>query len=67
MTDEFEPSRFSLVGIIGGLMFSENLGDVHDEIDHLCDLVGMPRPQGSFEEGWTDDDFLNVGIEPEDD
>lgn len=56
--------RFSLFGIIGGLMVSENLGDVHDEINHLCDLAGIPRPEGDFEDGWTDDDWLNVGREP---
>lgn len=55
------PQRFSLLGIIGGLMVSENLGDVHDEINHLCDLAGIPRPVGSFEEGWTESDWQNVG------
>ncbi len=42
-------------------MVSENLGDVHDEIDHLHDLVGLPRPEGNFEEGWTSKDWKNVG------
>lgn len=46
--------RFSLLGIISGLMLSENLGDVHDEINHLCDLAGIPRPDGDFIDGWTD-------------
>ncbi len=54
------PKRFSLLGIIGGLMVSENLGDVHDEINHLCDLAGIPRPEGDFEEGWTKQDWANV-------
>jgi hypothetical protein len=57
------PKRFSLLGIIHGLMVSENLGDVHDEIDHLCDLAGIPRPEGSFEEGWTVEDWRHVGEE----
>jgi len=43
------PTRFSLLGIIGGLMVSENLGDVHDEVDHLCDLAGTP-PLGPMPE-----------------
>lgn len=51
--------RFSLFGIIGGLMLSENLGDVHDEINHLCDLAGIPRPEGGFY-GWTRQDWLNI-------
>lgn len=54
------PYRFSLRGIIRGLMLSENLGDVHDEVNHLCDLAGIPRPAGNFEEGWTDADWRNV-------
>lgn len=61
------PPRFSLLGIIGGLMVAENLGDVHDEVNHLCDLAGIPRPEGSFVEGWTVQDWRNVGREPEDD
>lgn len=44
--------RFSLLGIIGGLMLSENLGDVHDEINLLCDLAGTERPEGRFGD-WT--------------
>jgi len=54
------PARFSLFGIIRGLMVSENLGDVHDELDHLCDLVGIPRLEGNFEEGWTAADYKRV-------
>lgn len=44
--------RFSLMGIIGGLMLSENLGDVHNEINLLCDLAGVGRLEGGFDE-WT--------------
>jgi hypothetical protein len=61
------PERFSLLGIIGGLMLSDNLGDVRDEIDHLHDLIGLPRPEGGFVDGWTDDDMRRVGMEPDDD
>jgi hypothetical protein len=53
--------RFSLLGIIGGLMVSENQGDVHDEINHLCDLAGISRPEGNFLDGWTQQDWHNVG------
>lgn len=56
------PNRFSLLGIIGGLMVADNLGDVHDEINHLHDLAGLPRPEGGFGEvGWTDQDWANIG------
>ena len=54
------PQRFSLLGIIGGLMYAENMGDVHDEINFLCDLAGIPRPEGNFLDGWTDADKRNV-------
>jgi hypothetical protein len=54
------PHRFSLLGIIVGLMVADNLGDVADEINHLCDLAGIPRPEGNFLDGWTDRDWRNV-------
>lgn len=57
------PRRFSLQGILGGLMLAENLGDVHDEIDHLHDLIGIPRPEGNHLDGWTDQDLANLGDE----
>jgi hypothetical protein len=55
-----EPARFSLLGIIGALMVSDNRGDVHEEINHLCDLAGVPRPEGNFLNGWTDQDWTNI-------
>lgn len=58
--------RFSLLGIIRGLMLSENLGDVHDEINHLHDLVGLPQPSGNFLEGWKTEDLLRVGVDKRD-
>jgi hypothetical protein len=54
------PERFSLYGIMRGLMVSENMGDVHEEINHLHDLVGLPRPEGNFLDGWTENDFDQV-------
>ncbi len=58
--DMNEPKRDSLLGIIGGLMVAENLGDVHDEILLLCDLAGVPHPSGNFIDGWTPDDWRNI-------
>jgi hypothetical protein len=55
------PQRFSLLGIIGGLMVADNLGDVADEIDHLRDLAGVPRTQGNFLDGWTAADWHSIG------
>lgn len=52
--------RFSLLGIIEGLMLSDHLGDVADEINYLCDLAGIPRPEGNFPDGWTEQDFRNL-------
>jgi hypothetical protein len=51
------PERFSMLGIIRGLMLADNLGDVHDEINYLHDLIGLPRPEGDFVSGWTDEDM----------
>lgn len=52
--------RLSLLGIIHGLMLSDNLGDVHDEINFLHDLVGLPRPEGDFLHGWTEADLKRL-------
>ena len=60
------PQRFSLLGIIGGLMVADNMGDVHEEINHLCDLAGIPRPEGNFLDGWTEQDWRNVGVAGDD-
>lgn len=56
------PKRFSLLGVLQGLMVSDNLGDVADEIDHLHDLMGLDRPAGNFVEGWTAEDLARVKI-----
>ncbi len=53
--------RGSLLDIIGGLMLAQNMGDVHDEINLLCDLAGISRPEGDFLDGWTEQDWRNVG------
>lgn len=49
-----------LVPIIRSLMFSENMGDVHEVIDRLCKMAGIPVPEGDFLDGWTDQDLRNV-------
>jgi hypothetical protein len=51
-----EPTRGSIIGIVGGLMFCENMGDVHDEILLLCAAIGVDPPEGDFLDGWTDAD-----------
>ncbi len=56
------PERFSLRGIIRGLLLSDHLGDVADEINHLCDLVGIARPEGNFMDGWTEQDKNLYGL-----
>lgn len=61
--------RSQLLAVLRGLMLAENLGDVHDQINRLHDVLSIPRPEGSFLEGeeWTDQDRRNVGLEPEHD
>lgn len=56
------PERFSLRGIIRGLLLADHLGDVADEINHLCDLAGIARPEGSHLDGWTDQDKKLYGL-----
>lgn len=51
--------RHSILGIIGGLMAAEDLDDVHDEINLLCDLAGISRPDGDFK-GWTEEDWERI-------
>jgi hypothetical protein len=41
-----------LIDVMHGLMLSENLGDVHDQIFRLADAIGVPRPEGDFFDGW---------------
>ena len=55
--------RGSLFGILRGLMVSENLGDVHDEINLLHDLVGLSQPEGNYLDGWTDSDWAALTTE----
>ena len=63
MVEKEKPSRFSLLGIMGGLMIAENLGDVHDELNHLCDLIGVSRFEGNYQEGWTSTDWMSINQE----
>jgi hypothetical protein len=49
--------------LLRGLMMSENLGDVHDQINRLHRLLGMPEPKGNFLDGWTDDDLRRAGFD----
>jgi len=56
-----EPGRFTLLGILGGLMVAETMGDVHEEINHLHDLIGIPRPEGNLLHGWTPESWENIG------
>lgn len=60
------PQRFSLLGVIGGLMVADNLGDVHEEINLLRDIVGLPQLQGNFVHGWTEQDWEKVRDEEDD-
>lgn len=44
-------------------MVADNMGDVHEEINHLHDLLGLPRPEGNFLQGWTEDDLQRVDVD----
>lgn len=54
--------RAKLSGIVLGLMLAENMGDVHDYINLLHELLGLKCPEGDFLHGWTDDDIEALGL-----
>lgn len=54
MTSE---ERRTLKSVIAGLIVSENMGDVHDEIIILCEILGETPPVGGFVGGWDDGEF----------
>lgn len=54
--------REQLLAIMGGLMMSDNMGDVHDEINRLCKVLDVPEPEGNYLEGWSDADLERVGL-----
>lgn len=52
--------------VLSGLMLSDHLGDVHDQINRLCDLFDLDHLEGDYETGWTQNDCEMVGIDWED-
>lgn len=46
---------------IRGLMLSDNLGDVHEEIDRLRAAVDLPALEGDFLSGWDAVDWEGTG------
>ena len=51
--------------VLQTIMFADDLGDVCDVLDPLCDLAGIPQLEGDHLDGWTDQDMLNTGTPPE--
>lgn len=51
--------RSVILSVMEGLMLSDHLGDVHDELMALGGLVGVDL-EGDFVEGWTDEDMEAV-------
>lgn len=54
--------RAKLIEILRGLMLAETLGDFHDEIFGICDLIGIPRLIGNYAAGWTEQDWESVEL-----
>lgn len=52
--------REQLIATLRGLMLSEHLGDVHDEIIELAQHLGLDGLEGDFFDGWTDKDWASV-------
>lgn len=51
-----------IVAVIRSLMVADHLGDVRRSIVDLCLGIGLPEPEGNALEGWTAQDWLNVGV-----
>lgn len=49
--------REDLIAVTRSLMLAENMGDVHDQINRLHDLLGLAQPEGNFLDGWEDEDM----------
>lgn len=48
---------------IRGLMLSDNLGDVHEEVDRLRAAVGLASLEGDYLSGWVDADWVDLDEE----
>lgn len=48
---------------IRGLMLSDNLGDVHEEIDRLRAAVDLDPLEGDYLSGWTGIDWEGTGTD----
>lgn len=59
---EKDAGRDGIIRAIRSLMYADNMGDVHEVINHLCALVGLPAPEGNYLDGWTDEDNARMGI-----
>lgn len=57
-----EEERESLVGAIRTLMVADNFGDVHEALNQLHVLAGIPTPEGDYLDGWTEHDRSNAGF-----
>ena len=62
-----DDERDRLIGAIAGLMLSDNLGDVHEQLHRLRTLAGLSRLEGNFLNGWTEADWVGTPYEGEPD
>ncbi len=46
--------------IIVGLMVADNFGDVHEKVDDLRRLAGLPPLEGDYLQSWEDGDWLGT-------
>jgi hypothetical protein len=62
LVEALEAERAEVRKAICGLMLSDTMGDVHEEIDVLRKVAGLSPLEGDKNDGWTDADF--EGVEP---
>jgi len=49
--------RERLMKLLRGLMRCENMGDLHEQINLLCAVLHLRKPEGNFMDGWSVDDW----------
>jgi hypothetical protein len=54
------PEKEALKEIALSLMLSENMGDVHDVLNTLHVFLGLPRPEGNYLQGWSEEDMARL-------
>lgn len=61
--DAAKNNRDVVLAAIRSLMLSDNLGDVHEEVDRLRAAVGLAPLAGNYLSGWEPVDWEGIGTD----